>query len=148
MSEMKPCPLCNGKGYSMPRKINIANRISKNMGWVCGCGKCDLHVYGDDQISTEKVWNTRPIEDALQARIAELEARQRWIPVSERLPEEGTPVLVHFNELNDVIIAHHDSFHPSWETGGDWNYMDEEYNWATHWMPLPEPPEESDNDPA
>ena len=84
----------------------------------------------------------------LEARIAELEARQRWIPVSERLPEDGAPVLVHFNVLNDVIVAYHDSFHPSWETGGDWNYVDEKYDWATHWMPLPKPPEEYQHEPA
>lgn len=39
------------------------------------------------------MWNTRPIEDAQAARIAELEAENaalreqaRWIPVEERLP--------------------------------------------------------------
>lgn len=41
-----------------------------------------------------QVANLEAENAALQARIAELEASQRWIPVSERLPEVGEEVFV------------------------------------------------------
>ena len=51
-------------------------------------------------------WNTRPIEDALTARIAELEAARRWIPVSERLPKEKQSVLALYSCLS-IKLSHH-----------------------------------------
>lgn len=62
-----------------------------------------------------------------------------WIPVSERLPENGEIVLCRliFNELR---ILQWDSVSKWWlgyGTGDDWRQTD-----VTHWMPLPEPPQE------
>jgi len=53
--KLKPCPFCDEKN---PQKVND----------LVYCIKCQASGYID-------VWNTRPIEDALVARIAELE---RW----------------------------------------------------------------------
>ena len=70
--------------------------------------------------------------DRLNARIAELEAAQRWIPVSERLPVGGK-VLVLWKDRTIHL---------------DWTFIDGgRYYWwnsgdnVTHWMPLPQPPE-------
>ena len=79
------------------------------------------------------------------ARIAELEEKQRWIPVSERLPENRATVLAAF-ENREILTAtyykHHEGF------GGVENYWHIE-GWhsgnVTHWMPLPPNPE-SPND--
>lgn len=65
--------------------------------------------------------------------IAVLQERQRWIPVMERLPEYTVCVLVAYsNGAVEVDAWGHDG------------WMDEDLsNGAiTHWMPLPEPPEE------
>lgn len=54
----------------------------------------------------------------------------QWIKCSERMPDAGVSVLV--TDGFDVIIGSYDGF--------DWV----DYYWtefATHWMPLPEPPE-------
>ena len=55
---------------------------------------------------------------------------QKWIPVTERLPEYGQEVIVYSgNVLKPVVYGVH--------------YWNKEFNsWAhiTHWMPLPEPP--------
>lgn len=51
-----------------------------------------------------------------------------WIPVTERLPEVGKNVLV-YSEMYGVCVDCYD-----WGTFG--------CCYATHWMPLPEPPKE------
>lgn len=73
----------------------------------------------------------------LQQRIAELEAAQRWIPVGERLPEAETRVL---------------AATPTGYMEVDWRFSEPiidcgfanffSLDNVTHWMPLPEPPEE------
>lgn len=65
----------------------------------------------------------------LEAENAELEAAQRWIPVSERLPEERQNVLA----LDRTGTAYHWEYSRSLS-----NIFVSDY---THWMPLPEPPE-------
>ena len=110
MSELKKCPFCGGEAFY----IKIMGNYEKPHEIYCS--KCDGAITegrSEKQVVTN--WNTRPIEDALQsriaelekdlsnkeieytdlwddalalqARIAELEAERRWIPVSERLPE-------------------------------------------------------------
>ena len=63
--------------------------------------------------------------------------KPKWIPVTERLPENGEYVLC-FCRANIVCVLRRDK-------GGDWYenpthvYMS---GFVTHWMPLPEPPKE------
>ena len=76
--------------------------------------------------------------DSLKEYIAELEAAQRWIPVSERLPELDQDVMAivegdidkgHFYESFDGEIYF------SSDVGGAMLV-------ATHWMDIPDLPEE------
>ena len=62
MSELKPCPFCG-------KEPAIDNNFA-----ICVNDDCELSDYwsGLEDYS----WNTRPIEDALNARIAELEAER------------------------------------------------------------------------
>ena len=55
--ELRPCPFCG----AMPDKLRT--------GYMCSTLGCALQ----ENTVSEKEWNTRPIEDALNARIAELE---------------------------------------------------------------------------
>ena len=63
MSELKPCPFCG---------MNYAENAWDEFGseyWVCEfCGAAS----GTER--DEYIWNSRPIEDDLRKRIAELEA--------------------------------------------------------------------------
>ena len=82
----------------------------------------------------EPDWQTR-IETAqreLREYIVELEAERRWIPVSERLPEEKQKILITWAPKYSQI------FSAIFGTGfTDWTF--------THWMPRPPNPE-SPND--
>lgn len=64
MSELKPCPFCGSTNIKLHDEISHAV-------W---CQECFSEVESIDIESAIELWNTRPIEDALQARIAELEA--------------------------------------------------------------------------
>lgn len=74
--------------------------------------------------------------ESLKDYIAELEAAQRWIPVSERLPETYKPVLtVDMSEATRIPVpAFYNLDTNCWYTHFEY------YLWVTHWMPLPEPP--------
>ena len=60
---------------------------------------------------------------------------QRWIPVTERLPEDYN-LIVALTVGGDRIIAAHDKY--GWLRYG--GYECERNRSITHWMPLPEPP--------
>lgn len=69
--------------------------------------------------------------------IEALEAAQpKWISVKDRLPEEGETVLCYYeSDLIGVCTR----LHKIWEDSyGYWESDDA----ITHWMPLPEPPNE------
>ena len=61
---------------------------------------------------------------------------RRWIPVGERLPEDGVAVLW-FNKswIWQLVVAKRDGESLDW--GGDLSVT---LHGFTHWMPLPEPP--------
>ena len=73
---------------------------------------------------------------------------QQWIPVTERLPEDGRPVLV-FCE-NTTIQGGATRHIGSLDSGKFWFLKTQPelasfpfHDWkVTHWMPLPEPPHE------
>lgn len=70
---------------------------------------------------------------ALDNRIAELEAERRWIPVSERLPEDLQSIIVFTKDRKTYIIR----FLELYGREGFGSLSDI----VTHWMPLPESPE-------
>ena len=93
-----------------------------------------LHHSTNDLIEELLMWKGLAAEHL--ARIAELEAERRWIPVSERLPEAETRVL---------------AATPTGYMEVDWRFSEPiidcgfanffSLDNVTHWMPLPEPPE-------
>ena len=167
--KLKPCPFCGGNN------IIIAEVLETLYCDDCGC------ELAEDFGGT---WNTRPIEDALTARIAELEkdndefrqlihdwiiiltpddgyvpdsecndvatpidvalrkriaeleAERRWIPVSERLPDNWESVLTIdiSKSTQDVVSAFYNPETSLWSTHFSCDL------WVTHWMPLPESP--------
>lgn len=75
------------------------------------------------------------IEHELETRIAELEQAQRWIPVSERLPEEY--------RIEVLALSHGAPIIASYITKYDmWYAPFVDRLSVTHWMPIPQPPED------
>ena len=123
MSELKPCPFCGGEPTS-------SNEFDDEVLFY-GCTKdIDCPMYDAPFVNLEN-WNTRPIEDALNARIAELEAAQRWIPVSEPPKVSGKYLLLNI----------YDDVYPCDFIAGTEIWVLPDYDTITHWMPLPTPPE-------
>ena len=84
MSEMKPCPFCGGTKICTEKGINLNY-----------CDNCSAE-------SNVEHWNTRPIEDELRARIAELEAEIDQLTVHgdiERQDDKWIP------EVNNELLA-------------------------------------------
>ena len=97
------------------------------------CGDNDECAYLDVEI---RCWE-KVMKDAL-VYIQHLESPQpKWISVEERLPEEKESVLVHYV----------DGWMPiAFLLDGKWYQSNGEMSWlsVTHWMPLPQPPEEDE----
>ena len=66
---------------------------------------------------------------------------QKWIPVTERVPDEPGYVLAMWKYINEDKLycdrLNYDGELFPWE-----NFCFKEKHKVTHWMPLPEPPEE------
>jgi hypothetical protein len=141
MSELKLCSYCK----SVPQANTWTLHGITETRYFCPNPDCPHSVR---TVRLEQ-WNTRPIEDDLRKRIAELEAAQRWIPVSERLPEVGK--VVHVISMN--YIEYFTKTELVYETAvlveingvKMFGFVNENSVWSsgdvTHWMyavPLPE----------
>lgn len=73
--------------------------------------------------------------------IGRLLSAQRWIPVSEKFPEEKEIVLITFDERVEMGRMRGESWEWLFESGWNyWVYVDN----VTAWMPLPEPYKEEE----
>ena len=103
---------------------------------TCGCYDCvDIP---DEQ------WNTRPIEDALQARIDGLEAQLRWRLVSKgNLPDYIQKVEIHDRIEGTVMLARHTARIPQWSSDDGLYFHGNNYERIDKWRPIPKLPKES-----
>jgi hypothetical protein len=74
----------------------------------------------------------------MQEQITWLQWDRRWIPVSERLPEELKNVLICGDGI-EPSMSYYDGDYKRWSKNDE--YWWEEEKEVTHWMPLPFPPE-------
>ena len=108
----------------------ISDNMEKQMEEVVlnhfDCDFSDFREYMHDKIKWE--------------RKQEL-AMPRWIPVTEQYPEEREAVLVYQRMYKNTYCAFLDGM-DWWIYGG---YGTKAFG-ITHWMPLPEPPKEKDDE--
>jgi hypothetical protein len=119
IEQLKPCPFCGRKAY---HEDDV----------VCCSGGEDC-VTGSIGKKSVKEWNHRPIEDALKARIAELESANLWTPVSEKIPEDFQDVEIKVRAWAEDGIL---------KTIGNAQYGHDTFfviiKGAVEWRPLPE----------
>ena len=81
----------------------------------------------------------------IEAKAAELAAiKGRWIPVSERLPEESTGTVAVLFDDGQPGVAWATYWHGARSDFAEWTYpLDDlgDGRSVTHWMPLPAAPE-------
>jgi len=76
----------------------------------------------------------------LMDKYIRLTAHTEWIPVTERLPEIHTNVLV-VDKAHDMAVGSLEKIWDSIVWICPFSAVDDEDCKITHWMPLPEPPE-------
>lgn len=96
-----------------------------------------MYDAGDRQMTTKQVW------DAMLAAATQLPGSEpaavpgRWIPVSERMPEDRISVILWDAEIGEVTSGHY-----SHKTQTFYHCGDAIENEITHWMPPPCAPQE------
>ena len=145
-STLPPCPILRGVIERVAAAgADHAERMWANVGtYTYKCDICGtenvVQNYGD--WACRQCLQGYTYEECHQitltdAQFALLRNPPQWIPVSERLPEDGKIVLVwHYSEVKTAWLNHF--------TNGVAYFVQKDTGYTcepTHWMPLPEPPE-------
>lgn len=88
-----------------------------------------------DHPDAEFIAKSREIIPALLDELEAAQNAQRWIPVTERLPENERTVLISWGAVGFKAVQA-GAYYPD---SGAWSMYGHTVN-VTHWMPLPEPP--------
>ena len=99
----------------------------------------DLSVRESLGLSNEAIYGTRDIARAAFVKGYKHGQQDRWIPVSERLPEEGkyemSEMVLCQTHKEGIAVLSYSYRYKQWRA---WN--GDEWPEATHWQPLPSPP--------
>lgn len=138
MSEQRYCEYCGFLPIGRIRKTAIGNHY-------CAECECDAIIVPPFlaalqaenaklktklNTSEQLAWDLGGKIEALEAELSTLRESMRWIPVSERLPEDCCDVLVR-RENDGAAWTDIASLDNGW------------FDDIAHWMPLPKPPEDS-----
>lgn len=131
MGDCKKCPFYKTE----PVPEDLAGKVN-----LTEWSSCDVDAVG--LAAADRIVNQDTHIAALQQEIEKLRGQlPRWIPVTERLPEDRSDVLVvaYWHERWGVYMGWCAPERAAWSVHigiGDRSDIA-----VTHWMPLPEPPE-------
>ena len=125
--------------------------LIKGLKMPNGLAERGFVIRGDGRVRT---FNGAVIDYATAVPAADVVERPRWIPVTERLPEENGRYLVRY--VRDIDLeggVHSDEVRTMRFVDAQWRFpficnpdvrkfVTREK--VTHWMPLPEPPKEEE----
>ena len=94
--------------------------------------------YADDFMRHNADWHDR---EAIDLAIEALK-REKWIPVSEKLPEEDAPVLIQ-KDCSCLVDEHYGRAVGMYDGDKYWTVEDDFYAEPIAWMPLPKPYKEN-----
>lgn len=121
MTELKPCPFCGGKADWF-----VLEKMNNEKLYYVECSYCFARTgYYFTEYESIKEWNKR-IPD--------------WISVNKRLPEESGDYLVFVEGLIENMM--YSKRHSAWNATDLNCHKNYEITTVTHWLPLPEPPEQ------
>ena len=92
-------------------------------------------------IESARYWGSNTSEEITDNLISHGVTVQEWISVDDRLPDYFTSVLV-WCPGNKCIYAAYRNARQEWYTFDDTIAGHVVVNMVTHWMPMPQPPEE------
>lgn len=123
------------------RDTNLVNALREHAEWQRGNEWETPITLGDDLVeAADRIANQNTHILALQKEIEDLRAQlPRWIPVTERLPDDPVKKVLIF-----VPHTHGNIVDVGRYLGADGWVLEGWYltqTSVTHWMPLPEPPE-------
>ena len=134
MTELKPCPFCGGKAelkqdMRYPRSGKYAGMSVKAYEVICPNSDCIIYNADNNYFFTREeaaeAWNRRSPD---------------WISVNKRLPEESGDYLVFVEGMIENML--YSKQHSAWNADDLNCHKNYEITTVTHWMPLPEPPEQ------
>ena len=100
-----------------------------------GCGRehdCGIHGCRIVREAAELIEKLTDRCARYAEEIAVLQEREKWVPVTERLPDQCMDILVVYRDGHILMGTVY---------GDDWIEEDLEDRKITHWMPLPDGPE-------
>lgn len=130
------------------KEIVQALRCSATKEEQKSCDMCQRSKRGCFECINSYLYEAVSLIEQMTAENAALREKQRWIPVTEQMPETGVPVLV--NYIGTDELPHADGVVAWTDWGALWwegSLADSESEVTvpiTHWMPLPEAPEEGE----
>lgn len=100
--------------------------------WLAACDAKEERERLKEQLDNAEIENIK-----LKEEFAKYRGKNRWIPVTERLPEEEEVVLV-WGGASVYTAKRHNKYGELmwWKMNSRWHYCN-----PTHWMPLPEQPD-------
>lgn len=88
-------------------------------------------------IDSARYWGSNTSEEIADKLLENGVTVQEWVPVGDRLPEEGGMYIVTANDGHTQRV----SFVQWQKKNRMWNLTGARSYWrVTHWMPMPEPP--------